>query len=539
MAAPGIRELLECSEMATDTLEFPSAAGSPAPAPNETVKTPNSRSAQYTIAAAAVTVLAAVLRFYGIAFKSFWVDETMSVEIARLPLRALLHLIWIRETNMAPYYLLLHYWLQLRNTDAFVRGLSALFSVATFPFFYALGVRLFNRQVALVGAFLLSIHAYHVRYAQEVRSYSMAVFLCVVASWLFVKNLQEPESSRWGAYAVVCGLATYAHFYAGLVVLAHWASLLALPPREVPWKSVFKSALLYGVLVAPIPILIAKIGRAPIEWLPPFNLNSLPVLGREYSGNVGQPLLQILVLLALAFAIRYAFQFPGRDFRPGGGYSYAFLLAWLFLPIALIVAVSFMHPLLVNRFMSPILPAFVLLVASQIVALRPAPLKWFAFAMISALMIQGTLNYYREDFDANRQDWRAAESYVMQHGKPGDSVFFYSWAGISPFEYYQSQRTPKPEWPKLLNPPDRLDRIGPQYELIPGTDIYALPVEGTRVWLVLLLPLKRDGSADQLTDYKVRDWFAAGRHRIDVKRLYPINIVLFESDSVPSPTFHP
>jgi hypothetical protein len=95
-----------------------------------------------------IILVAAILRLHGIASKSFWLDEGISVEIARLPWRQFFYVLRRREINMALYYLLLHFWLALGSTEGFIRGLSVLFSVATVPVLYALGARLFGRGVA-------------------------------------------------------------------------------------------------------------------------------------------------------------------------------------------------------------------------------------------------------------------------------------------------------------------------------------------------------------------------------------------------------
>ena len=162
--------------------------------------------------------------------QSFWLDEGISVEIARLPWQQFLFVLRHREANMALYYLLLHFWLMMGSSEGFIRGLSVLFSVATVPLLYALGTRLFGRATGLLAAWLLAINAYHVRYAQEARGYALVVFFSVLASWLLVRNLQEPSSAKWKKpYAAACALATYSHFFGALVIIAHGVSLAFLP----------------------------------------------------------------------------------------------------------------------------------------------------------------------------------------------------------------------------------------------------------------------------------------------------------------------
>jgi len=146
-----------------------------------------------------ITLVAALLRLHGIASKSLWLDEGISVEIARLPWRQFFYVLRHREINMSLYYVLLHFWLALGSTEGFIRGLSVLFSVATVPALYALGARLFGRVAGLLAAWLLAINAYHIRYAQEARSYALVVFIATLATWLLVRNLQEPASAHLGS----------------------------------------------------------------------------------------------------------------------------------------------------------------------------------------------------------------------------------------------------------------------------------------------------------------------------------------------------
>src|ERR1700690_235500 len=90
-----------------------------------------------------IALVATILRLHAITAKSFWLDEGISVQIARLPWNQLLFVLRHREANMALFYLLLRFWLLFGSSEGYIRGFSALFSVATIPLLYALGSRLF------------------------------------------------------------------------------------------------------------------------------------------------------------------------------------------------------------------------------------------------------------------------------------------------------------------------------------------------------------------------------------------------------------
>ncbi len=508
--------------MPSDTIELPSIAETAAPEPERPP-----RRAGYGVLPVLITLLAAFMRLHGLAYKSFWMDEGMSVEYARLPWAVFLKTLWNREANMALYYILLRYWLLLGRSDGFVRGLSVIFSVATVPVLYLLAKRLFDRQTAIVAAFLLAIHAYHIRYAQEARGYALVVFLSVLASWLLVRNLQEPSSSHWGIYTAVCVLAVYTHFYAGLMIVAHLVSLAWPPRKEVPWRTIARHMSYFACWMIPIAIFVVRIGTEPINWVQPVGRQGLLYLGLQLSGNYGKPLL-ILVSLLLGVALVSArrARLAGEDTK---FWSYAFLFSWLFVPIVTVLTASLIHPLLVNRYMSPFFPALIVLLSSAVMAFRPRVLGLPFFFAISVCLILGTASYYQRDFDVTRQDWRVAADYVARNARPGDSIFFYQGGAQPPFDfYYRWQKDPPAVWPKSLNPSYSAEGNGVEYESIPGTPVRAAIPVGNRVWLVFLLPEGPNGMPD-MTGIKIRDWFSKGRERIAVQRLYPIDILLLAS----------
>ena len=165
------------------------------------------------------------IRFVGLARKPFWFDECFSVEVARIGWRNFLHLLWWREANMSLYYLLLRMWLRLGRSEFFIRSLSVVFAAATLPAIYWLARLLYDRRVALIAAALFAFNAYSVRYAQEARSYALFLLLATLSSGFLVAFLRAPTHRNRIAYVAVSVLAVYAHFYALLLLAAHWLAL--------------------------------------------------------------------------------------------------------------------------------------------------------------------------------------------------------------------------------------------------------------------------------------------------------------------------
>jgi len=480
-----------------------------------------------------IILVAAILRLHCIASKSFWLDEGISVEIARLPWRQFFYVLRHREINMALYYLLLHFWLALGSTEGFIRGLSVLFSVATVPVLYALGARLFGRTAGLLAAWLLAINAYHIRYAQEARSYTLVVFFSTLATWLLVRNLQEPASAHWAAYTVACALAVYSHFFGALVVLAHGVSLAFLRRADLPWKRLARSGRWFAYLMIPIAMVVATVGAGSMQWIPPVKMSAVLEFFIMLAGNGGAPLLALDVMAA-ALAVFAA----GREWRNGGlamnGWGYALVFAWLVVPLAVVLAVSVVRPIFLARYLILCLPALVLTVATGITQLRPRGLTWIFVAAISIFSILGDTSYYRRDFDLDREDWRAATSYVLDRAQPGDGAFFYANFGRLPFDFYRSQRHPSPRWPEVLIAANDED-WGYRDSLFAylGEELRDARPAGNRVWLVLSFDTSSNGEPTR-ESVMLRAVYGKGRRLMEEKRISTITILLYARDSAAS-----
>jgi mannosyltransferase len=430
-----------------------------------------------------ITAFSAVLCFHSLAAKSFWFDEGVSVVIARLDWSNFLRILWRREANMSLYYLLLHFWLQLGSSEFFIRTLSVVFALATIPALYLLGRRLFDSRVGLIAAALLAVNAYFVRYSQEARSYTLMLFLCVLSSLYFLKHLANSSRRNRLAYVLISALAVYAHFFAGLLVLAQWLSLRFLDRQRIP-QATRKVWRWMALSVSPAAVFVATTGAGPLRWVKRPGPKELEDLALRLTGNGGW-----LLLFAYAFACLAAL-IPvwrlARQRSSGDLWRYRFLVFWLFFPVLLTVAVSFARPLFLPRYFFFCLPALLLLAASGLARLRAAWMLAPALLLFLALSLRGTASYYQQDFDLQREDWRAASHYLLTNARLSDAAMFHVPMGRMPYEYYHSLLGTSLRDPVVLYPHhgDRITFLDfvekPDY-----TQLEHLTSQYQRVWLVL------------------------------------------------------
>jgi mannosyltransferase len=478
---------------------------------------------------ALIAGLAATLRFHSLVAKSFWFDEGVSVAIARLDWYNFARILWRREANMSLYYFLLHFWLHFGGSEFFVRALSVLFAVASVPVIYALGRRLFDSRVGLIAAALMAVNAYHVQYSQDARSYSLMVLLCLLSSLYFLKRLSEPSGWNRAVYFLSSALAVYAQFFSVLLLIAQWLSLKMLDQGQIPrqarsdWRWI-------ALLISPVAMFVATTGTGPLRWVQRPDLKDLWIFALHLTGNGGPWLLLASVAACLAALLptlltRRTQRVPWEIWR------YRFLLSWLLFPILLTLGLSLIKPLFVPRYFIFCLPALFLLVACGIARLRSVALQAPALLFLLILSFRGTAGYYRKDLDIQRDDWRAATQYLLNHSQPGDALLFHVAMGRMPYEFYRSLQPMTPVSVVLY--PHHADRLTFLDFVEKPNDAElerSIPLH-PRAWLVLTYAETQSGLPDARS-VELNGLLHASYSTVEQREFPGIEILLYSNGSV-------
>jgi mannosyltransferase len=477
----------------------------------------------YPILVILATLAAALLRFHGLTNRGLWIDEAFSADLSH---RSFFHLLQsFRElsTNMALYHVLLHFWMKLGDSEYVMRSMSVLFSAATVPFIYALGSRLFGRNVGLIAAWLLAINAFHIHYAQEARAYALVVFLATVSTYLLVRNLQEPASASWRLYGILLAVMICSHILSLLVVVAHGAAILCLPARTIPWKGLARSAAWFVCLSVPMAVLVLMVKADPLNWVPKTDASVVLVYLVLTAGNRGT-LLLALDAIAVALLILVAGRSAWRHGRTRENWGYLLVLFWFFLPFAIALSISIVRPMFVPRYLLFCLPAFLLAVSVGLARIRPRSVALTLGGAISLLGLAAIPPGYALSFGL--EDWRTVSSYVFDQAEPGDGIFLYPDYVSIPFQYYRDHKKPAPDWPTPIAPvTGALASPSPATNLAGNSHETQLPMH--RFWIVFhhAVPLTSEARKDltaNLTLWQSKGW------RLTQAREFPaVSVLLF------------
>ena len=468
--------------------------------PNQRLSTPSQVERLTAVRAVFLFLLTAAglaARLFCLTCKPFWFDETFSVEVARLTWPNFIHLLWWREANMSFYYVLLRIWLHFGHSPFFIRSLSAVIAAATLPAVYWLGSLLFDCRVALVAAALLAFNGYDVRYAQEARSYSLFVLLATLSSGSLIAFLEKPTRARRIAYIVSSILAVYSHFYALLLLIAHW---LAWRWRDKPGEDEstrsagrqMKSAwIAIGIAVLPLLIFVAKTGAGPIRWIHRPGLLDLVMFSVYFTD--GFPLIYFGASLLTLLPLQKDLFGRGQSWER---WRVQFLFIWFLFPILLTVLLSFARPVFLPRYMIFCIPALMLLTARGLASMRPG---WLSVLVVCGTLLLSTqfLPFvYSHDFDDERDASVAAANMILDHARPGDAVMFHIAETRIPYEFVRSLRlrrnTASPDFKASLGPEIIFPHHGPglDYRDFTGKPTAELLrkelPEHQRIWVMLM-----------------------------------------------------
>jgi 4-amino-4-deoxy-L-arabinose transferase-like glycosyltransferase len=233
-----------------------------------------------------IALAGAFLRLYHIDGTSFWNDELLTIQFVNHSIPGMFGVIWPKEMNMALYYLLCNFWLHLfvYPSEGTLRMLSVIFSVLGIPAVYFLGTTISDdKKVAnatgLIAALLITVNAFNIQYAQDLRSYSLLILLSTVSTLLFIKAIRNPNSWKtWTAFTLVSIAGIYSHYFFILLLFAQAVSLAVIgieDPRKIPWKQLIVSYVILAVSAIPQFIAASIAGPGGLSFLGKPGLPSL------------------------------------------------------------------------------------------------------------------------------------------------------------------------------------------------------------------------------------------------------------------------
>lgn len=470
--------------------------------------------------AALLTLVAAVLYVSRLTTESLWRDEGATYSIMLLPAGPYLGHLVFGEPSMAAYYVVLRGWVALFGmSEAGMRSLSAVCAAASVPFVYLTGLRPGGRFVAFAAAALLVTNPFVLYFAVEARSYALALLAVAVATWLLLRATETNDRRRWVAYAVAATAATWIHFYAVFVVVAHGAWAWWMGGRTRRGGLIAAGA---GVAASiPVGVAIALWGPER-SWLQAPTMDGLIDTLSAVVGDTGPAVTGTSLAVAyLAAFLAVGVGAAGALWRTGAARHDA-RAGWVLLLFSIAgsilagLAASLVKPIFIARSLIVAVPSLHLAMASAL-AMPSAPpvLRPGWLAGIALVLVLGLAGTQLLQVSPVKADWRAAVAAVAERAEDGDAILAYPVGLGWEVARYYVQRTPALEGTNLLGRPST--RSG---------DVPAMIADASgrdaRIWVLILdgtlarPPAEFEPVADALERHGYRVEQVSDSHRVQL-----------------------
>ena len=281
-------------------------------------------------------------------------DEPFSIFISQLDIS------WIIEhlgtgNNPPLFEILLHYYMMcFGDSDLVLRLLPTVLNALIVIPIYLTGQRFFNRKVALTAALLFVFSIWHIRFAHEIRVYSLFSLTNSCILYFFLSTVQNPTRlGSWVALIICNVILLYSHFTSFYVILVEVLCGLLFMPRY-GWKYLFGSLTLTGIFYFPyLMTFLQRLGDVVSvgTWV------VKPGWGEIYGSinlMLNERFTTILVIAILILGLICSFKkkllkMVGRMMSDNFGIT---IVVWFILPYSLMFLVSMFYiPMFMDRYL--------------------------------------------------------------------------------------------------------------------------------------------------------------------------------------------
>lgn len=376
-----------------------------------------------TVVLILVFAVCAAVRLWGLNDQCLWFDEIFSIHAAEHGWTALFQFAAKDLIHPPLFYVVLKLWICVGGESlAWLRLLPAFLSIlAFFPGLMLCRELKLSRTATLISLAIFSVNGALIKYAQEVRMYSLLLLLSSTSTWLFARYFFRGKS--FWPLVVTNVLLVNTHYFGWLVVLVELGII------------VFAQRIKVVRMLRMLAITVASF----VPWIAALSLNAEP--GSSVGQNIGwmkrpaiaevlgiawdlvdpfysqqssdQPVanyiiaVPIVIIIAIASVLFFA-RFAKRDDKP----QIYFLAAFAASPLVIVFVLSWLMPVSFwgsRHLLIVFVPAF-LLIGMCVKDIVPKYLMFGALACLAALGVG---------------------AFVMQASAPRTEHVWCAWNGLA------------------------------------------------------------------------------------------------------------
>lgn len=306
---------------------------------------------------AAIAVVYILLRFWHLTDSCLWFDEIFSIHAAEHSFKDLFRFIAQDLIHPPLFYVFLKIWISA--------GGESLFWLRFFPVFFSilavLPFALLCRQLKIsfpafaLALFFFAVNGSLIKYAQEVRMYSLLLCAALFSLWLFARYVNMGKG--FATLIVVNILLVYTHYFGWLVIASELLAVLFLARHRLKMTALMTATVflsftpwIYAVWQA--SKINADVGQN-IGWMKKPNLTAIfsfvfdlfePIYFEQSTKDAPAVILITLPIIAAALLAFGFYFFNWKNESEIEKRNFRMLAFFFFTPVLLAFAASWLAP---------------------------------------------------------------------------------------------------------------------------------------------------------------------------------------------------
>ena len=372
------------------------------------------------------------LKFYGLSFSSYYLDEAWHIFYAQMPFSELIQTA-LEDPNPPFYNLLIGWWSALFGvTEIGTRSLSALLSSLTAVLLFLFVRKHFNIQTAIFTVLLFTVSQIQLYYAQEARVYALVGLLTVLSFHYYMKLVKEADMKSFLLYTLVNILIIFTHLTPVFIFAVQFAGLFVLRDFRLPELFRKKGLQVISGMSLPVLAFIPWVMNSPYynkekatTWLFPPTLQEIKEVFITFLNEAWMYYFYIVLFVVL---VLYFFVQKKRPDHLNKG---VLVVLWVIIPVLINILLS-------NLFLPIFQPKYLLyasiglfIFTAWLISLLPvhAIFRWGIIGII--VMYSASQLHFGE---SKGERWKEAATFVKKHHQEKEE----SLVVLSPYFQYVS-----------------------------------------------------------------------------------------------------
>jgi len=419
----------------------------------------------------ALVILAAAgmfLRFFNLTFNSIWLDEAATYEFSKNSFLGIWDITANGEFNPPLFHWIEHFMLYFGKSELVLRFIPAILGSLTIPLFYVLGTEMYDRNVGIISASVLTFSPFHVFYSQDARAYTTVLFFFSIALLFFFLALKTARIAHWVWFGFFSALSFWTHFYVLIAIGVLYAYAIYPVGKKGEWEARAFSGWILSILaflVATLPLLIVTFHLFLIRTAAPptYGAQGFDAIRLTFIHLSGYTLyLTAIFLVLFSLGLLHLYK-TRRD---------TFILSVLSVMVTLIASygLSFLMPM-IPRYLICMLPFYFVPVASSCYTFsRLVENQKAIYLFMAFLIVVCVPQLYIYNTKYSKEDWRGLAKNLEPATNPGDVVVAVPQYLRMPLEFYYSTGSDG----TILTGASNLQELQKIPEKFPNTKIFYL-----------------------------------------------------------------